>query len=324
MTLRYAVRTDGRSGFVFINNFQDHRSMPGKENETVIVETAEETYRFAFSLAAGENAVLPFHFDMDGIMLLQATAQPVLRTVIGGRVTYVFMIPEGMEASFRFEEKADVKGSGEFFTLRKGDKSVDVITVSRERANRMFLLQDGSLIFTDAALLEDDKGGLRVETTESMNALQTYPANRLSGSSAAVRLPDQGVFGEYHIAVAERKIPLDVQPAAPHRWTVQFPRDAFEGLKDVRLQIRYQGDIGTLWLNNVMIADNFCNGDVWETGLTEYRDAMDTPFVLNIAPVREGARVNVDSAMAARNETVSALVAEIESIQAQPVYEVTL
>ncbi len=323
-TLRFAVRTDGTGGFLFINNFQDHRAMKPKKNEQVMIETAKETLTFDVSIATDENAILPFHFDMDGILLRQATAQPVLRTEINGRVTYVFMVPDGMDGAFRFEERTQITGNKSFFTVCKDSLSVDVLVISRAEANRLFLLRDGSLIFTDAALLEDEAGGLRLETTEAENTVLTYPAGRLNSSAAAVRLPDRGVFGAYQVNAEKREIPVEALPAAPHRWTVKAPENALDGLKDARLQISYRGDIGTLWLGNEMISDNFCNEDTWEVGLLEHKNRLDAPMTLYIAPIREGANVNVESAMAARNEEVKALIAELKDITVKPVYEVKL
>ena len=318
--LRFAVRTNGASGFLFINNFQDHRAMPARTREKVAVDTAKETFAFEISLAPDENAILPFRFDMDGILLLQASAQPVLRTVIRGRVTYVFMVPDGMDGAFRFEPDVRIHGERPFFTVAKGSTELDVLVLTREEANRLFLLRDGSLLLTSAALLEDEQGRLRLETAEAENTVLAYPADRLD----AERLPNQGAFGVYRFTVPERVLPVEVQPAAPHRWTVKVPPDALSGLRDARLQIRYLGDIGSLWLGNEMISDNFCNEDTWEVGLLEHRDHLDTPMVLNITPIREGAAVHAESAMAARNEEVKKNIVELRSIHLQPVYEITL
>ena len=84
------------------------------------------------------------------------------------------------------------------------------------------------------------------------------------------------------------------------------------------------GDIGMLFLDNEMVSDHFCNGDTWEFGLMEYREKLDRPFTLYIAPLREGASVNVESAMAARNEEIRKTIAELNQIRIQPVYEMTL
>lgn len=317
-TLRFAVRTDGISGFLFVNNFQDHRVMPPKVHERVSVETRDADYDFNISLATDENAILPFHFDMDGILLLSAHAQPVLRTEIDRRATYVFMVPEGMDGAFTFEPAAEVTGDGGLFTVRKGGAEADVILLSRAEANRLYVLRDGSLVQTEAALLEDERGGLRLETASPENVLLCYPPERL-GCDAV-----EGVWGVRHASVPKREIPVAVEPAAPCRWTLRLPVDALDGLKDVRLQIRYRGDIGTLFLNGAMVSDNFSNGDAWEVGLMEHRDALDGEWVLKIAPLREGAQVNVESAMAARNEVVRSSIAALESVKAVPVYEIGL
>ena len=329
-TLRFAVRTDGHSGFLFINNFQDHRVMPPKTHEEVKIETAAESFHFDVNMASDENAVLPFNFDLDGILLKQANAQPVLRTVIKQRVTYVFMVPDGMTCMFRFEQGAEQAVSRQLhpdahlFTIRKGTKEADILVLTRAMANQLFLLKNGGLAFTDAALLEDEQGGLRLETTRESNAVYTWPADLLNGSPAAVARSLQGGLGIYDVRVPVRHIPVTAENAAPHRWTVKLPENALTGLKDARLQIDYAGDIGMLFLDNEMVSDNFCNGDTWEFGLKEYENRLDAGLVLNIAPLRRGAAVNVESAMAARNEKVDALIAELKSIRVQPVYEVQL
>ena len=322
-TLRFAVRTDGESGFLFVNNFQDHRVMPEK-TETVTIRTAKETFDFHLHIASDENAILPFGFDVEGVLLRQANAQPVLRTVIKGRATYVFLIPEGMDGAFLFEEGAAVTGGKAFFTVKKGEAQADVLVLSRAEANRLFLLRDGSLVFTDAALLEDEQGALRLETVFPENTLRAYPAGRLQFSPALRYAGEEGPFGVYEATAQAREIPVQVLEAAPQRWTIQLPENALRGLRDVRLQIDYRGDIGMLFLGNEMVSDNFCNGDTWEFGLREYEDRLNTPFVLYIAPLKKGAKVNAETAMAARSETADALISELKAVRAQPVYEVKL
>ena len=321
-TLRFAVRTDGAGGFLFVNNFQDHRTMPPKLHEKVVIETAGETYSFDLSLASDENAILPFNFDMDGILLKQATAQPVLRTMILGRPTWVFLVPEGMTPSFRFEEGAFVEGNDSFFTIRKEERTANVLVLSRAMANRLFVLRDGSLVFTEAALLEDENGALRLETTQEDNILHTYPADRLTG--AGTRLEDTGVLGTWQLRVPAPEIRVEMVSCAPYRWKIMLPDGIPDELKDARLQIDYRGDIGTLFLQDELISDNFCNEDTWEIGLMEHREKLHSPLVLKIAPIREGANVNVESAMAARNEEVRSLTADLKSVRILPVYDIQL
>ena len=111
---------------------------------------------------------------------------------------------------------------------------------------------------------------------------------------------------------------------APYRWKIMLPDGIPDELKDARLQIDYRGDIGTLFLQDELISDNFCNEDTWEIGLMEHREKLHSPLVLKIAPIREGANVNVESAMAARNEEVRSLTADLKSVRILPVYDIQL
>jgi len=328
--LRLAVRSDGVSGFLFVNNFQDHRAMPRRAGEGVRVQTLGGTYDFDLSIAPDENAILPFAFDMDGVPLRQANAQPLLRTVIGGRATYAFMVPEGMDGTFRFGEGVRLSGDAALppgawahrFTASLGGRSVDVLVLDRETAGLAYRLRDGSLLFTDAAPLEDEAGGLRLETTSAENRLYTLPADLLAGR--AERLGDEGCLGAYRVAAPAREIPVRATQTAPFRWTLALPEGALDGLRDARLQIDYRGDVGELFLGGTMISDNFCNGDTWEVGLLEHRDRLNAPMVLKLTPLREGSRVNVDSPMAARREQADALVAGLTSVRALAVHEIPL
>ena len=58
--------------------------------------------------------------------------------------------------------------------------------------------------------------------------------------------------------------------------------------------------------------------------LMEHRDKLTGEMVLKITPIKEGANVNVESAMAARNEEVKKSLVELNQIKVQPVYEIKL
>ena len=324
-TLRFAVRTDGRSGFLFVNNFQDHRSMPARRGEQVRVVTADAAYTFDVSLAPEENAILPFRFDLDGILLEQANAQPVLRTVIAGRPTYVFFIPEGLDGTFRFEPGAERTGDDRAFTLRKAGRETDVLVLTRQEADQLYLLRDGSLLMTEAAPLEDERGGLRLESDRAEIRVKCCPKTRLSASGAE-RGPDEGAWGVYTVRVQEKTVRVDCRETAPFRWALSLPGDALDGLKDLRLRIRCEGDLAALFLGSRMISDVFCNGADWEIGLAEHREAIrqGAGLTLKITPLKEGAKVQAETAMAARNEEVKALTGVLERVEAVPVYEVRL
>ncbi len=334
-TLRFAVRTDGRSGFLFVDNFQDHRQMPARKNENITVRLPDEDLSFTFDIADDENAILPFHFDMQGIDLIRATAQPITVLDRSEGAIYVFMMPDGMTASFTFERGAVINETGcaeyifpsgeiSSFTVEKSGKTVNVMVISRELANKMFLIGEDALVFSDAAVMADN-GDIRLESTENCLTLQCYPADYLARYHGCTRQEDCGVLGVYEAGVDKRELSCKVEQVGGSRFTVELPEGMMDGLKDVRLQIDYMGDIGHAFINGVMISDNFFNGATWEIGLREYEESLKAEkLTLYIAPLREGANVNVESTMAARIELADAYVGNLSSVRLQPVYEMKL
>lgn len=346
-TLRYAVRTDGKRGFVFINNYQDHAKMPDRCGERILLKLEQEEIPFSFDIAGDENAILPFHFDMDGMDLIHATAQLITSVTHGGKKTYVFFAPDGMRPEFQFDVNVRINGKAggyyqckagfkaECFTAEKEEISCRVLVVNRMLADQMFLVSGERLIFTDAALLEDEKG-LRLETDHVNNEILTYPADgfdwREETIKETVKEPSgyadyelSGLFGCYYFTQKERRIEPRIKEVGQGRYTITLPKNFMEGLKDARLRLTYNGDIGHAFIDGRMINDNFCNGAVWEIGLKDFAEELaDHCMTIYITPLKKGVNVNVESSMAARREEVKVSIAELKEVCVQPVYEIVL
>lgn len=343
-TLRYAVRTDGKRGFLFLNNFQDHAATKVKTNETVTLHMDQEDLTFSgISLAADENCVLPFHMDLAGIDLITATAQPIT-AVQDGKQTFVFLKPDGMDAVFHFEDGAVTDQGGtaycctsrdaaEAFRVRKPapsgrseeDLSVEILCLDRTLANQMYLLSDGTLLFAEGAVMEDENG-IRLESVTSENRILSFPKGRTRLSYAQpVSGTAEDLFDVWTANADHKEIPVTVKQTAVSKYEVSIPEHFMDGLKDALLQIDYNGDIGCAFIDGDMIHDNFCNQDTWEIGLRTFADRLkETPLTLSIAPLREGVNVNVESAMAARMESAKAYIAELKGVKLCPVYELKL
>jgi hypothetical protein len=92
--LRYSVRSDGHSGFLFINNYQRNLDMPAKPNTTFQIKlSSSETLRIpengTMNIPANSSFILPMNMDVGGINLIYATAMPICR-VQSGNLIYTF------------------------------------------------------------------------------------------------------------------------------------------------------------------------------------------------------------------------------------------
>jgi hypothetical protein len=129
-------------------------------------------------------------------------------------------------------------------------------------------------------------------------------------------------FDWRHGAVAEA--PNDADFAAAAVWRLTVPADALRGLSDVILAIRYRGDVGRLRAGGHLLDDNYYNGTPWEVGLRELAPGLaSAPLDLEVLPLRSDAPIYLPSG--ARPDFGGlAQVAAVDSVQAFPVYEVTL
>lgn len=336
-TLRFAVRTDGKHGFLFLNNFQDHAKTYAKSEQTVEIQLPDERLCFhGISLEADENCILPFHFDLDGIDLVKATAQPITNMKLDGVQTYLFMKPDGMTPYFEFQDGSLIDGEAastyrgnasmdvQSFVVSKGDVQCKILCISREMSNKLFVIRDKGILFTDAAVLEREDG-IYLEGYAHKENVYTYPKQLLNESDWIRKITGEGTpdeLEEYEVSTEKQVIVPVMKEVAENRYTIEFPKHLLAGVKDQMLRIWYQGDIGHAFLNGKMISDNFCNNDVWEIGLKDFAEELkDSPLVIYITPLKEGANVNVESTMAARMEEVKSTIGKIQKVEVAPVYE---
>lgn len=127
-SLRYAMRTDGRAGFVFINHYQ--RALPLDDVRAAVIDTGEAGVVFPPIDVSGEvSFFMPFNMDISGGVLEYATAQPLCR--VGN--AYFFSAVPGVPPEYKFRGEAPVSaapGTASTFTF----KDAVIITLTRGEA----------------------------------------------------------------------------------------------------------------------------------------------------------------------------------------------
>ena len=81
-TLRWAARSDGKSGYVFVNNYQRLQPMPAKKDVQFKLNLPGGELVFPkrpVTIPADSFFFWPFNLDLGGAKLIYATAQPVCR-----------------------------------------------------------------------------------------------------------------------------------------------------------------------------------------------------------------------------------------------------
>lgn len=133
--LRAGLRTDGKSGFLFVNHHQRLAVLDDVKN--VVLHAAD--VQFPPLDVCGDIAfILPFHQTLGNSSLTYATAQPVCRE---GDIWFFVKIP-GIPAEYVLDGKryaADVSGKEDVLTK----DGVTIVTLSWEQARYLRRLPDG-------------------------------------------------------------------------------------------------------------------------------------------------------------------------------------
>ncbi|MEI5521089.1 beta-galactosidase [Streptomyces brasiliscabiei] len=110
-TLRWAVRGDGRSGFLFVNNHQPHEPLPEHPGTSFEVEfpdggTALSLPSTPVTVPQGAYFCWPLRLEIAGLRLDWATAQPVCTVDDGrGRTVLVLAAVDGIDPELALETR---------------------------------------------------------------------------------------------------------------------------------------------------------------------------------------------------------------------------
>ena len=304
-SLRYAVRTDGRRGFVFINNYQDHAANHDFANREILIKTKhEEIIIDGIDIAAKENAILPFNLSLGGgITLKWGRIQPLSVIEETDKITYFFYAPNGMTPKYVFD-------------IKTGKNDADADGVSK--------IYEGNTLFDEEIVLtgEDNTKSkeIHIVTLLRQQALDFYEYKK-EGKKEFIISEEDIIIDDGKITFTRRTDTkeADYTQCGYLKYEVTLPdKEEIAKQKDIIMSIDYIGDVGQAFINGHMVADNYYNGNKWEIGLKEINErlngAMGTSMVIRIVPIKKDRGVDTSSVMAGRMEIVSEKTGELKNI----------
>jgi hypothetical protein len=226
-TLRWSVRSDGKSGFVFVNNYQRLQDMPPKKNVQFVINLPSGPLVFPqnpVTIPSDACLIWPFNLDLgQGVRLVWATVQPLTAIDDGNVRTVFFSETEGVPAQFAFETNGpaveaftghithgenvnllrDIKpGTKVAARMRLADGSFVQIVVLDQKSSLAFWkgnLQGRDRVFLTKASLVLDGDSLRLTSTAPADlnmAIYPAPASLACNGSDLARKTD-GVFQRF-------------------------------------------------------------------------------------------------------------------------------
>lgn len=321
-TLRWAVRSDGRSGFVFVNWHQPHVPLPACRDVELVVELPDGRVGLGpLDVPAGTLARWPFNLDLGGITLSTATASALTILADG---TLVLVAETGIDVELTAGPGVTFSGTGlrthdgyRFSSviggiahLTMGDEVVSVVVVAAGDADRLWVVDgvDGRWallcdqpVWTDGGklvVLADRRpdvqlvqaaGGQELELQPEGPARRPVPVvARLIREGREPR-PEYGRFSGRASAPGDGVI---AELAAVYEL-----EDVGRALPATRrlLEGEWAGDVAQLCVDGEVVADRFWDGTPWVIDLDTLHGAEAGRVSIRILALHPEAPVWLDA-----------------------------
>jgi beta-galactosidase len=324
-TLRWSVRTDGLSGFVFVNNYQRLQKMPAKTNVQFQVKLKNETLVFPQKpISIAEDAIFffPFNLEVAGAKLTYATAQPICRLEEKGETYLFFRKIRGIPFEVHFDDgvqRTFHKINGINTLKTASGKKINIVSFDDETAKAVwkaeFQGKERIFLTTSGLVVEPDRLRLTGENPADLK-VAVFPAPKLKAQNKTL---DNGIWTFIqpplpklkkteveveHIkpadaprtvptgskGVAEAPSDADFEKAAV--WKLRIPRDLALRKPNHLLRITYQGDAARIYAGESLLTDNFYNGNAFEVGINRFGpDILENELTLRILPLKKDAPI---------------------------------
>ncbi|WP_163411492.1 beta-galactosidase [Flavobacterium ajazii] len=300
-TLRYAVRSDGDKGYLFMHNFQDHVVMNDLQNLKINITTKTGTITFpetgTFTLKAGSSAIFPFNVNFDDIPIRMATVQPFCRFTNKGKKYNVMTTIDGITPEIVFKGKAKVTGTGIKTTVRNGNtviafasdkmtefqiNGVSFLILSNNDAQNTYLSgkdNEEKLIISKALVLEDNDELTLISNNEENIDLTVYPASaNLStkeGKATKGKSPLKN-SNTWHINLPKAEPFINLIQADNSHFVIKAGSVDLSKVNDIFVTFDYRGDRGICMMNGELQTDDLYTSKPWTIGLKKYQEALKT------------------------------------------------
>ncbi|MDV7187999.1 beta-galactosidase [Lutibacter sp. TH_r2] len=230
--LQRAIRTDGKKGFIFVNNHVKLDTAYQFNNIQFEIKLKNETLTIpekAITIPVDSYFYWPFNLTLQETTIKYATAQPILSLKESN--TYVFFQNEGIDAEFVLENSIDAIVKSEnvevsklkgftkisitkaglncYFDIKqKNGKIVRFIVLSQKQAKQMYKNED-KLYLSNAEVLtfNNVNNSINVISENIENSVWVYPSNII----ADVKITKDGLFDKFEINFEKVEVPITVK-----------------------------------------------------------------------------------------------------------------
>ncbi|GAB2845749.1 beta-galactosidase [Microbacterium insulae] len=348
-TLRWALRSNGSAGFVFVSWHQPFVSLepyPDAQFHLVLNDTVVQFPDRPVTIPAGTLAHWPVNLTVGGVTLDWATASP-LTVLDGDTPTLVLTAETGIDARIALAEGvavADSRGAaltGGVVTVDPVAPAVlratspagelDILVIPSTLANDLWVLEGPGgrqlVLSSEPLWLEGDR--LTGRHTDALPSVHRYspsarhfvavevtvtsaatPYTPLQYTSTVAALPVPTSYGSFDER-ASAPVDADFQAYAD-RLALGLPPWARDG----ELTVAWAGDVARLVVDGVPVGDQFWSGGNWVVDLRPLDLGAGAAVELEVLPMHPAAQVNLSVTAAHRRTAAAGPLGGVEEVGA--------
>lgn len=231
-SLRWSIRSDGHSGYVFVNNYQRLKDIRAKDNIFFTIDLPDEKITFPTTpirVPANSALFMPFNMKLGATKLKYATAQPIAKIMDNNTLTVFFAQNPETPADFVFDSKGvKVEYSNVHVQMRDGRIYVEnpkpgmKAAIRLRDANNLAIhivlldnetslnLWKGKLAGKERIFISDSEityNGNELELTDIKGKMNVsiYPTlQSLNNGKSKLKNKKEGIFTHYEVTVPQR------------------------------------------------------------------------------------------------------------------------
>lgn len=249
-SLRYCMRTDGESGFVFVNHYQRLGKLTDHEN--VVLDTGKVVFP-PIDVKGEICFFFPFHMDVAGKCLEYATAQPLCKV----EDTYFFLAVEGIAAQYKFAGMDAVSVIPGKTSVVEVD-GVKLVTLTMDEAGFLRKLSGKVYLGENCDLYEADGEIKAIQDGDFTYYIWNGTAFEMVNVSREFS-PAEVTFEE----VEEVFIPTYMEELNYGSERKRTWKKVMVSTDEGFIEIPDLCDVEQLYADGEMVADKFCDGENW-------------------------------------------------------------
>jgi beta-galactosidase len=340
--LRYALRSKGQQGFLFFNNHQRYLDMPAREKIQFAVTFDDKELIFpekSITIPSESIGIFPVNMPIADATLVYATAQPLMRWQDGDVTRLVMTRLSGIDTQLNITGlNSPVIKTGQIrrMTTQNGDK-IEILFLSEEdslNAWKINIAGRRHLVVCPIELWQNGNSlKLRTRQSESVPLCIYPPTDKVLAYDGKTIYPEKdGDFSVFtlparqlpqisvtaqenaEVPTADEDYPFRKAGIPLKAWRIRFGEIDWNSVSDVLVNFKYIGDMARLYLNGLLVADNFWSKTDWEVGLKRWQKELAEPeaeLILVISPWKKNQKVFVQK----RPEVTEDLTAELLEIK---------